>query len=158
MTDRPRQLRLWQRNLIGGAVAAAALAVLVVVDLWPQWASYRATVEPAHVVAPRQRLTVDGQTWAVADVRHLRRDPNPGVPPPPEGSVLTVVTVDRSGAIAPDSYFIGVLTDGQRRWRGESLNAPSGRMAWKFVIPDDAVPTALDITTLNGSIPIRLQL
>ena len=31
-------------------------------------------------------------------------------------------------------------------------------MAWKFVMPDDAVPTALDVTMLDGSIPIRLQL
>jgi hypothetical protein len=31
-------------------------------------------------------------------------------------------------------------------------------MAWNFVIPGDAVPTALDITMADGTILIRLQL
>ena len=158
MTGGTGRLALWQRNLIGAAVAAAALAVIIAFDLWPQWATYRATVQPAHVVSPRQSLTVEGQTWAVADVAHLRREPRPGAPPLPEGTVLTVVTVDRSGAETPDSYVVGVLTDGQRRWRGESLAASPGQTEWKFVIPDDAVPTALDVTRLDGSILIRLQL
>ena len=108
MTGRAGRLALWQRNVIGAAVAAVALAVIIPFDLWPKWATYRATVEPAHVVSPRQSLTVDAQTWAVADVRHLRREPRPGAPPLPEGTVLTVVTVDRSGAEAPDTYLTGV--------------------------------------------------
>jgi hypothetical protein len=150
------RLALWQRNVIGAAVAAAALAVLVVFDLWPDWTAFRATMEPAHVVSPRQSLTVDGQTWAVADVRHLRRE-RPGAPALPEGTVLTAVTVERTG-VGPDEYLTGVLTDGQRSWRGQSVAAPQGQVVWNFVIPGDAVPTALDVTKLNGSILIRLQL
>ena len=72
--------------------------------------------------------------------------------------MLTEVTVDRAGVVPPDTYVIGVLTDGQQRWRGESLAPTQGQLAWNFVVPDDAVPTALDITMLDGSIPIRLQL
>ena len=119
---------------------------------------YRATVEPAHVIEPRQSLAVDGLTWAVVDVEHLRREPRPGAPALPEGTVLMVVTVDRAGVVPPDTYVIGVLTDGERRWRGESLAPAPGQLTWNFVIPDDAVPTALDITMLDGSIPIRLEL
>jgi hypothetical protein len=149
--------RLWQRNLVGSVVAAAALTVLIVVDLWPNWTTYRNTVDPEYVVAPRHSLTVDGQTWAVADVRHLPRYPTPGTPPMPEGTVLTVVTLDRSGAAALD-YGTGVLTDGQRRWRGDAFGTQPGQLQWSFVIPDDAVPTAVDVTRLDGSILIRLQL
>jgi hypothetical protein len=158
MTGGTPRLALWHRNLIGAAVAAVALGVIIPFDLWPKWATYRATVEPAHVVEPRQSLVVDGQTWTVADVKHLRREPRPGAPALPEGTVLMVVTVDRSGVESPDTYVMGVLTDGQRRWRGQSLGPAQGQLAWNFVIPDDAVPTALDITMLDGSIPIRLQL
>ena len=36
---------LWQRNVIGAiVVAAAALGILVAIDLGPQWATYRGTV------------------------------------------------------------------------------------------------------------------
>jgi hypothetical protein len=149
--------RLWQRNLVGLVVTAAALTVLIVVDLWPNWMTYRSTVDPEYVVAPRESLTVDGQTWAVADVRHLPRYSTPGTPPLPEGTVLTVVTLDRSGSATPD-YGTGVLTDGQRRWRGDAFGAQPGQLQWSFVIPDDAVPTAVDVTRLDGSILIRLQL
>jgi hypothetical protein len=117
----------------------------------------RNTVDPEYVVAPRESLTVDGQTWAVADVRHLPRYSTPGTPPLPEGTVLTVVTMDRSGSAAPD-YGTGVLTDGQRRWRGDAFGAQPGQLQWSFLIPDDAVPTAVDVTRLDGSILIRLQL
>ena len=158
MTSGTDRLALWQRNLIGAAVAAAALGVIIPFDLWPKWATYRATVEPAHVIEPRQSLAVDGQTWAVADVKHLRREPRPGAPELPEGTVLMVVTVDRSGAESPDTYMMGVLTDGERRWRGDGLLPKDGRLTWNFVIPDDAVPTALDITMFGGSILIRLEL
>jgi hypothetical protein len=138
-------------------VTAAALTVLIVVDLWPNWTSYRDTVDPEHVVAPRQSLTVDGETWRVADVRHLPRYPTPGSPPLPEGTVLTTVTLDRSGSTAK-GFGVGVLTDGQRRWRGQVFDAQPGRPQWRFVIPDDAVPTAVDVMRLDGSILIRLQL
>jgi hypothetical protein len=164
----PRRLSLWRRNLLGAVVAAAAIAVLVAVDVWPQWRSYREAVEPRHVVAPRQSLTVDGQTWAVGEVRHLGRNPVAGAPPLPEGTVLTVVTLDRSGPAPPDAYCIGVLTDGQRRWRGDTFSVPGdagagscarpGRLRWSFVVPDNAVPTAVDVTTVDRSILLRLQL
>jgi len=155
----PRRLTLWQRNLIGAMVAAVALAVLVVVSLWPQWSTYRATFDPEHIVAPRQSLTVNGQTWTVGQVQHFGRDPAPGAPPLPEATVLTVVTVDRSGPVSPDTYCIGVLTDGQRRWRGTGdVCTRPDRLKWSFVIPADAVPTAVDVTLGDGSILIRLAL
>lgn len=154
--DQSRRLPLWQRNLIGVVVTAAALTVLTAVELWPEWTSYRDTVDPGHVVEPRQSLTIDGHTWAVSDIRHLRPPARPGAPPLPEGTVVTEVTLE--GAKPPDTYFIGVLTDGERRWRGDTYGAQPGELQWSFVVPADAVPTALDVTTLDGSILVRLQL
>jgi hypothetical protein len=154
--DQARRLPLWQRNLIGLALTAAALTALVAVDLWPPWTSYRDTVQPEYVVAPRQSLTVDGQTWAVADIRHLRPQAKPGAPPLPDGTVVTEVRLE--GAKPPDTYLTGVLTDGQRRWRGDTYGAQPGELQWSFVVPADAVPTALDVTRLDGSILVRLQL
>ncbi|WP_286199223.1 hypothetical protein ACRDU6_16280 [Mycolicibacterium sp. ELW1] len=39
--------KLWQRNAVAMVVVVAAIAVLVVVDLWPDWSRYRDTV-PRH--------------------------------------------------------------------------------------------------------------
>jgi hypothetical protein len=156
VTDQSRRLPLWQRNLIGVVVTAAALAVLIAVDLWPPWTSYRDTVDPEHVVQPRQSVNLDGHRWAIADIRHLGPQAKPGAPPLPDGTVVTEVRLE--GAKPPDTYLTGVLTDGQRHWRGDTYGAQPGELQWSFVVPADAVPTALDVTTLDGSILVRLQL
>lgn len=151
---------LRRRNLVGAAVAAAAIAVLAAWQLWPPWSAYRDTVVPRHTVAAGQRLTVDGQTWAVGDVRHLDRDAFGG--PLPTGTVSTVVAVERSGAEVPDSYCVAVLTDGRNRWRGQVLGSGgcggTGPLSFSFLVPSDVVATAMDLTALDGAILLRLQL
>jgi hypothetical protein len=153
-----RSRPLWQRNVVGTLVAAGALAIFVSAIVWPLWTNYRRTVRPAHVVAAQQSFTLDGQTWAVGDIRTSRRAPGSGAPLP-EGTVMKMVTVDRSGSIPADFRCNGILTDGERRWRtiGPPCSEP-GPVAWSFLIPEDADPTAIDITTPDGSILLRLQL
>lgn len=166
-----RPVKLWQRNAIGAVVAVVSLAVIVAVDLAPKWSDYRATMQPAVLVPPRQSVTVDGQTWSIGEVRHVGRRVRPLGAPLPAGTVVTVVTVQRSGT-PQEAACTGVLSDGTHRWRGQPPSryglreaadaAPScakpGPLQWAFVIPDDVVPTAVDITTLDGSIAVRLQL
>jgi hypothetical protein len=151
---RPRPL--WQRNLFGALVAATALAITVATTMWPDWRAYRSTVEPAHTVAAQQSYTLDGQTWAVGDVRRSLADPGSGAPLP-KGTVVMTIAIERSGSGPPDCT--GVLTDGERRWRPAGpLCGSSGPVDWSFLIPVDARPTALDITMPDGSILLRLQL
>lgn len=167
-----RPLPLWQRNTIGAIVAAAALTAYTLTDLWPPWAHYRDTVRPEHVVAARQSQTIDGQTWSIGEVRHLGDIAAPGSQALPDGTVLTVVTVDRSGVTPPGQACGGVLTDGEHRWRGQTLSTYSipmapgawfnctkpGPLQWAFLHPTDTVPTAVDVTALDGAILVRLQL
>lgn len=170
MTRRP--LPLWQRNLIGAVVAAAALTAYSLVDLWPPWAHYRDTVRPEHVVAARQSQTIDGQTWSIGNVKHLGQSPAPYAQPFPGGTVLTVVTVQRSGVTPPGQGCVGILTDGELRWRGQTPVtysvprtpgtgfdcAQPGPLQWAFLHPADTVPTAVDITAPDGAILVRLEL
>lgn len=167
-----RPLPLWQRNLIGAIVAAAALTGYALVDIWPPWELYRDTVRPEHVVAARQSQTIDGQTWSIGEVKHLDQSPAPYEPPLPKGTVLTLVTVERSGVTPPDQSCQGVLTDGQHRWRGQTpitYSIPAapgagfnctkpGPLQWAFLHPTDTVPTAVDVTSLGGAILVRLQM
>ena len=115
-----RLTALWQRNVVGAVVTAAALGVLVAVDLGPQWSTYRHTVVPEHVVPSGQSGAADGQTWKVDSVRHLNRSPLNFGPPLPTGTVLTVITLDRSGPPA-DELCVGVITDGAQRWKAEGV-------------------------------------
>jgi hypothetical protein len=167
-----RSLPLWRRNVLGGVVTAAAVAVLAVVDLAPPWTRYQATREPAHVVAPRGAVTIDGQRWSLGSVRHLGPGARRGVPRLPGGTVLTVVTVDRSGPAPPDQFCGASLVQGDTRWRGETFGiyaAPlatgagidcrrPGALQWSFLLPGDAAPTALDVTAPDGVILVRLEL
>jgi hypothetical protein len=160
---------LWQRNLLGSIVVLAALGVLVAVDLWPHWSAYRHSVVAQRVAPPRAAVTVDGQTWQVQSVRHLGANPARFGPELPPGAVLTVITVARSGG-SPGPACTGVLTDGNRRWSpdvgfsvpladGATRNcARPGPVQFTFLVPADAVPTALDITRLDGQILVRLLL
>lgn len=167
----PVPRKLWQRNALATVVVVAALAVLVVVDVWPDWSRYRDTVIPPHVIAAGQSGTVDGQTWSISDVRHLDRTPGPGARPLPKGTVLQVVSIARTNARAGD-LCTGVITDGTRRWQAEGIggytaalpdNASDrctrpGPVQFSFLLPQDVVPTAVDVTNLDGRIRLRLQL
>jgi hypothetical protein len=162
---------LWKRNLIGAAIAVVALAIFTVCYLRPEWSAYRQSVVPPHVVAAGQSLEVDGVTWRVGSVRHLGTSPGAATPALPEGTVLAVVSIERSGATAGSSCA-GVLTDGDRRWRAQVAGiytaAPPdgttgncskpGPVQFTFVLPQDAVPTAVDVITPTGQLMVRLQL
>ncbi|HET9565328.1 MAG TPA: hypothetical protein VFP27_12690 [Mycobacterium sp.] len=165
-----RLTALWQRNVVGAVVTAAALGVLVAVDLGPQWSTYRHTVVAEHVVPSGQSGAADGQTWKVDSVRHLNRSPLNFGPPLPTGTVLTVITLDRSGPPA-DELCVGVITDGAQRWKAEGVGGFSpiprdgvtsmcnkpGRLQFAFVLPQDVVPTAVDVTA-EGQITVRMLL
>jgi hypothetical protein len=162
---------LWKRNVIGAVVAAVALAVYIAFYLYPEWSTYRQTVTPAHVVPADQSLSVDGVTWRISQVRHLNAGPG-RTQPLPEKTVLSVVSVERAGAAALGEGCVGVMTDGQRRWRAQVVGvytvalpdgvsgncSKPGPVQFTFVLPQDAVPTAVDVTTPSGQIMLRLEL
>lgn len=168
---RGRLSTLWVRNTIGAAVSLAAVGVLVATGIGESWSTYRHTVVPGTVVSAGGSGTADGHTWKVDSIRHLDSNPMSFGPPLPEGTVLTVITVDRSGPPAQE-ICVGVITDGQRRWNGEGVGGlrplpPDGigticeepdRVQFAFVLPRDVVPTALDVTTLDGRIMVRMLL
>lgn len=167
-----RSPKLWQRNVIGAVVAVAVLVVLWVTELEPKWADYRSTVEPKVVVPPRETAAEDNRGWSIGEVRHLGRGIRTFGTDLPPGTVVMVVTVHRTSPLDSEPACLGVLTDGEHRWRGEPLSrynikmAPDatlncsepGPLQWAFVLPDDVVPTAVDITRYSGSIEARLQL
>ena len=163
--------KLWQRNIIGVIVAALALAVLVVTELEPDWSRYRQTDVHAHVVAAGQTGSFDGQTWTIGGVRHLGRVTGPRTRALPDGTVLQVVSIQRTGA--PDGDLCtGMITDGRQRWQAEGsagYGIPvsegasdrctgTGPVQFSFLLPQDAVPTAVDVVDLDGRIRVRLAL
>ena len=172
---RARLSALWMRNVIGAVVAAAALGVLVFTDLGglgESWAEYRRTVVPAAVVPAGERGDAEGHSWEIVSIRHLNRSPTSFGPPLPSHTVLTVITVDRSGPPPTDAICNGVLTDGERRWKNEGIGgftAPeadgvtnlcnqAGRLQFTFLLPQDAVPTAMDVVAFDGRIAVRMLL
>jgi hypothetical protein len=166
-------VKLWQRNVIGATVSAVALTVIAATELAPGWRDYRDSHRPEHVVPAGQTGDVAGESWRVASIRHLNSNPSGfgKARRVPEGTILDVVTVERSGPPAQRGCA-AVLTDGHRRWKPESVGgymvlppegtafdcAKPGPMQFSFLIPGDAVPTALDITDPHGRILLRLQL
>jgi hypothetical protein len=172
---RSRLSALWVRNLIGAAVTAAALAVLVFTGLGglgESWAGYRHTVVPGAVVPAGQSGDAAGHTWKIDAIRHLNRSPRDFGPRLPAGAVLTVITVDRSGPPPTDTICNGVITDGKRRWKSERIGTFSvpegdgvtslcnepGLIQFTFLLPHDVVPTAVDIVQMDGRITVRLLL
>jgi len=163
--------RLWVRNLIGVAVAAAALVTTCVVYLHPDWASYRSTVEPQRVASPGASASVFGQTWRIGSVRRVATLPDrPYGPSIPQGATLAVVIIERSGPPTTQPCD-GVLTDGRRRWRDQSsssvvypldsgatqfCNKP-GPLQFDFLLPADVNPNAVDVIDSNNAIVLRLQ-
>jgi hypothetical protein len=162
---------LWVRNLIGAVVVAIAVGVVITTILGEQWDTYRNTVVPATVVAKGQSGSAGGQTWKIDSVKHLNRNPASYGPKLPEGTVLTVVTVDRSGPVK-DEVCYGVITDGERRWKADniggfsppvadgvtSLCSQPGLLQFSFLLPQHVIPTAMDIAAFNASITVRLLL
>ncbi|MGE2719249.1 hypothetical protein [Mycolicibacterium celeriflavum] len=164
---------LWVRNIIGAVVAAAALGVIIATTLGDQWATYRSTVDPEVVVPKGQSGTADGYTWSVESIKHLNRNPMRFGPALPEGSVLTVVTLDRSGPPRENpETCTGVITDGERRWASERIGGlgpmppdgvaarceKPGLLQFSFVVPQQTVLTALDVTTSEGRLLVRMLL
>ncbi|OBK71441.1 hypothetical protein [Mycobacterium sp. 1274761.0] len=165
--------KLWVRNVIAALVAVAAIAVVIVTGLGDSWATYRRTVTPGAVVPAGQSGNAGGYTWKIASVRHLNRSPRSFGPPLPAGTVLTVVTVERTGPPPPQKQICkGVITDGQRRWKNEGIGgfAPperdgvssmcdgTGLLQFSFLLPNDVVPTAMDVVAFDGTITVRLLL
>jgi hypothetical protein len=172
---RARLSALWVRNVMGGVVAAAALGVLVFTGLGglgESWTEYRHTVVPGAVVPAGERGDADGRTWKIDSIRHLNNSARSFGPPLPSDTVLTVITVDRSGPPPTDAICNGVLTDGERRWKDEGIGgfaAPevdgvtslcnqAGRLQFTFLLPQDAVPTAMDVVAFDGRITVRMLL
>lgn len=151
--------RLWQRNLAGTAVAAAALVVITAHTLQPAWESYESTVRPAHVAAAHQPIEVDGLTWSVRTFSRSTTQRGSGAPVP-EGTVRVNVVVERSGSAADGFSCYVFLVDGDRSWRSNA-GPPCGAatsMAWSFLVPASAEPQAVDIRKSDFSILLRLQL
>jgi hypothetical protein len=85
--------------------------------------------------------------------------------------VLQVVSIERSNARGGD-LCTGVITDGTRRWQAEALGGYTpplpdkasdrctrpGPVQFTFLLPQDAVPTAVDVVNFDGRIRLRLQL
>ncbi len=108
-----RTLRLWQRNVIGLAVAAVAAAVLGITELYPDWSAYRARVTPAVQVPKAGSVTAHGQTWRLGSIHHLNAVPHASTTTLPAHTTLTVVTVERTGT--PSALeCTAVITDGRR--------------------------------------------
>lgn len=162
--------QLWQRNVLGAVVVVCALVVYVIIDFRADWSAYRNSVEPRVVIGKGESGSAGGQTWRLTSITHLNRSPTRFGPPLPAGTVLTVLDVDRSGT--PDQgYCTAVITDGTTRWTAEGVggytpippegvtslcNLP-GPVQFTFVLPDDVVPTALDVTN-SGQITVRMVL
>jgi hypothetical protein len=160
------------RNVIGAIITAAAIVVLFVTGMGESWTTYRHTVVPEAVVPKGQSGEAAGRTWRVDAIRHLNRSPADYGPRLPSGTVLTAVTVDRSGIPPADVICNGVITDGKRRWKSEgvggfrapepdgvtSLCSKPGRLQFTFLLPRGAVPAAMDVTTFDGQITVRLLL
>lgn len=161
---------LWKRNVVAAIVLACAVGVFVATDFGPQWSAYRHSLVPEVVVPSGQSGRAEGQTWKLGAVRYLNRTPlNFGRSLPP-GTVLTIVDVERSGQHGVDSCM-GVITDGDRRWEAEGLGGFSpiardgvttvcnkpGRLQFAFLLPHDAVPTAVDVT-VHRQIKVRMEL
>jgi hypothetical protein len=86
--------------------------------------------------------------------------------------VLRVVTVERTGPPPEKVVCNGVITDGERRWKSEGVggfSAPTGDgvtslcsmpglLQFTFLLPQDAVPSAMDIVAFDGAITVRLLL
>ena len=167
--------KLWARNVIATVVALGAIAVVIVfAGLSDSWAAYRHTVVPGAVVPVGQSGQAGGYTWKVVGTKHLNRSPQRFGPALPSGTVLRVVTVERTGPPPEKKVCNGVITDGRQRWKSErvgGITAPDGDddgvtnlcsepglLQFSFVLPRHVVPTAMDVVEFDGAITVRLLL
>jgi len=169
---RERFSALWVRNVIGAVLAAAAVGIIVVTVLGEQWTAYRRTVVPEVVVPKGEKGNAGGYTWQLGTVRHLNENPASYGPELPPGTVLTIITIDRSGSPPKDEICNGVITDGKDQWKAEgvagfqprqtdgvtTLCSEPGLLQFTFLLPQDVVPTSMDVTTYKGDITARLLL
>jgi hypothetical protein len=164
--------RLWIRNLTGMSVVVAALAIIGVLDLYPQWSSYRHTVVPQQIIARNGSASAFGQTWRLGSIRRVATLPDRLLGAKvPQGATLAVVIIERSGPPAAQGCT-GVLTDGRRRWRDQSASnlvypevagatefcSKPGPVQFNFLLPSNVTPTAIDITDASNAIVLRIQL
>jgi hypothetical protein len=164
--------KLWVRNVFAAVVALASVAVVVFTGLSESWATYRHTVVPGAVVPAGQSGEAGGYTWKIAGTKYLNRSPRGYGPPLPAETVLRVVTVERTGPPPEKVVCNGVITDGERRWKSEGIGgftAPEGDgvtslcsgvglLQFTFLLPQDVVPTAMDVVQFDGEITVRLLL
>lgn len=164
--------KLWVRNAVGAVVAAAAIAVIVVTTFADSWTTYRHSVIPGVVVPAGQSGDAEGYTWKINGSKYLNRSPQSYGPPLPTGTVLRVVTVERTGKPPEQVVCNGVITDGKRRWKDQgvggftvpagdgatTLCSGTGLLQFTFLLPQDVVPTAMDIVAFDGRITVRLLL
>ncbi|WNG90604.1 hypothetical protein [Mycobacterium sp. ITM-2016-00318] len=169
---RARLSKLWVRNVIGAVAALVSIAVAIFTGLSDSWATYRHTVVPGGVVPRGQSGEADGYTWKIDATKYLNRSPRSYGPALPAGTVLRVVTVERTGPPPQKVVCNGVITDGKRRWKSQgvggftapegdgvtSLCSRIGLLQFTFLLPQDAVPTAMDIVQFDGRITVRLLL
>lgn len=164
--------KLWVRNVIGAVVALASIAVLIVTSYADSWTTYRHTVVPDAVVAKGETGQAGGYTWRLDGIKHLNKSSRSFGLPMPANTVLTVVTVERTGPPPEKVICNGFLTDGEHRWKSEgvagfsapeadgvtSLCSQPGLLQYTFLVPADVVPTAMDIAQFDGRITVRLLL
>ena len=169
---RARMSALWVRNVIGTIVSAAAIGVLIFTSLGDSWAEYRHTIVPGAVVPAGQSGDAEGLSWKIDAIRHLNQSPAAYGPKLPPDTVLTVITVDRAGPLPTEGICNGVITDGERRWKNEGIGgfqppttdgvttlcSQPGLLQFTFLLPHDAVPTAMDVVQFDGRITVRLLL
>lgn len=161
---------LWQRNVLGAVVVACVVGVYVAIDFGEPWSAYRHSQSPQVVVQKGDSGAAGGETWHLSSVKHFNRSPVNYGPALPAGTVLTVLQFDRSGTPG-QGYCKAVITDGEKRWDAEGIggftpipptgftslcNQP-GPIQFAFLLPDDVVPTAMDVTH-DGQITVRMLL
>jgi hypothetical protein len=164
--------RLWIRNLVGMSAVVAALATIGVIDLYPQWSSYRHTVVPQQIISRQESASVFGQTWRLRSIRRISTLPHhPWGASVPQGATLAVVVIERSGPPTTE-VCTGFLTDGRRRWRDQTTSSvvyplvpgatefcgKPGSVQFNFLLPSNVTPTAIDVIDARNAIVLRIQL
>ena len=161
--------RTWQRTAIGVPAVVVSLSVIIAVQLWPQWSSYRNTIVPSVTLQAGEAVAIDGRTWQIASVRRGDARSAPAASALPKGTSLAVITLTRSGA-DPEQGCSAMLTDGRRRWSPDLANSVPlvagatglcglpGPLQSTFVVPVGTTLEALDIMAPDGRIELRLLL
>ena len=150
-------LQLWQRNVIGAVVAAAALGVGVTFVTQPAWDRYQRTVHPPQTAAAGESVAAGGQTWMVRNISRSTTAPGSGRALP-EGTVIVNVLIERVGPSMAGSGCTGYLVAAERHWRGNGMCGAETSMPMTFLVPAATEPTAVDIRDVTGAILVRLEL